>query len=61
MKDIAEIQSIAASLYDGGWRSDDKDGLIYEYNMPEDEAEKVCEWLAEFESGVSLVRGSGRA
>lgn len=35
-----------AALYDGGWRSEDKEDLISEYGFSEEEAEKICEALA---------------
>ncbi len=44
-----EIDSIAASLYDGGWRSDDREGLIYEYGMTDEVVEAITEKLAEYE------------
>ena len=39
----------AASLYDGGWRSTDKEELMTEYELTEEEAEKICEFLKEYE------------
>lgn len=47
-KDIA-LQTSAAYLYDGGWRKEDKEELMQEYNYSIAEAEKLCEFLAEFE------------
>lgn len=46
MKDYA---GMAASLYDGGWRSEDKDHLIEQFGFSEYEAEEICYWLKEFE------------
>ena len=37
----------AAALYDGGWRFEDKDQLVEEYELTEEETEKLCEILAE--------------
>ena len=39
----------AAALYDGGWRAEDRDQLIEEYDLALDEADKLCELLAELE------------
>lgn len=47
-KDIA-LQTSAAYLYDGGWRKEDKEELIAEYGLSEEDAQKICEFLAEFE------------
>lgn len=35
------------ALYDGGWRSEDKEELISEYELTEGEAEEICEGLKE--------------
>lgn len=40
----------AASLYDAGWRSEDRDDLIDEYDLTEDEADAICEELSAIES-----------
>ena len=42
-------QYSAASLYDGGWRAEDRDQLIEEYNLTEEEADEICRGLAEVE------------
>lgn len=42
-------QYSAASLYDGGWRAEDRDQLIDEYNLTEEEADEICRGLAEVE------------
>ena len=47
---LKDIESSAAALYDGGWRSEDKEQLISEYDLTEEEAEAICERLAAFES-----------
>lgn len=39
----------ASYLYNGGWRSEDKDDLMLEYDIDEDYAVKICEVLAELE------------
>lgn len=47
---IKDIESSAAALYDGGWRSNDREELIAEYQLSEDEADAICEKLKEYES-----------
>ena len=47
-KDIT-LQTSAAYLYDGGWRKEDKEQLMQEYGCSIEEAEKLCEFLADFE------------
>ena len=48
-----DYESSAAALYDGGWRSEDKDQLMSEYDMTEEEADEVCEYLKRFEEAES--------
>ena len=45
-------QYSAASLYDGGWRAEDRDQLIDEYNMTADEADDICKELAAIKDGL---------
>ena len=42
-------QYSAASLYDGGWRAEDRDQLISEYDLTAEEADELCMGLAEVE------------
>ncbi len=44
------VEDCAAALYDGGWRSTDKDEIKKEYNMDEEWAEAICEKLKEYEN-----------
>lgn len=46
---MMDYRTSAAALYDGGWRAEDRDELIDEYNMSEEEADAICEILAEYE------------
>lgn len=46
---MKDYESSAAALYDGGWRSEDKEDLIEEYQLTEEEATNICEILAEIE------------
>ena len=36
-------------LYDGGWRKDDRNELIFCYGFTDEEADQVCKELAEIE------------
>lgn len=47
-----DYRECASFLYDGGWRADDRDLLIEEYGISNEDAEKICEYLAEFDKGV---------
>ena len=40
-------QYSAASLYDGGWRAEDRDQMIDEYGLTADEADGICKELAD--------------
>ena len=46
---MMDYQESAAALYDGGWRAEDKEQLMAEYNLTEAEATEICEGLKEFE------------
>lgn len=43
------MQSIAASLYDGGWRASDRQQMIEEYGFSDEEIIDICEALEAFE------------
>jgi hypothetical protein len=43
------VYQYTGSLYDGGWRSIDREQLISEYDLTEDEADVLTEALDEFE------------
>ena len=38
----------AASLFDGGWRDEDREELISEYDLTEEEAYEICKLLDDF-------------
>lgn len=40
----------AANLYDGGWRADDKEQLMAEYDLTADEADEICAELLDIEN-----------
>lgn len=44
------VEDYAAALYDGGWRSTDKEEIKKKYNMDEEWAEAICEKLKEYEN-----------
>lgn len=48
--DKMTIDSCAASLYDGGWRADDRDELISVYRLSPEDADGICERLAELDT-----------
>ncbi|WP_455973610.1 hypothetical protein [Acidaminococcus intestini] len=49
MMNISELQQAASNLYDGGWRSTDREELIKEYQLTEDEADAIVELLEQYE------------
>ena len=40
-----QLETVAASLYDGGWRAEDIDELVEEYGLTVEYAEKLTEVL----------------
>lgn len=44
-----DLLSEADNLFDGGWNSTDKELLVHEFQITEEEAETLCEILAWFE------------
>ena len=49
LKDEAEFSTMAAALYDGGWRAEDRDDLKAEYDLTDEEADKICEYLKSYD------------
>lgn len=45
----ADFLSLAAALYDGGWRSGDAAELVTYYDIESDLAAKLCEKFSEYE------------
>lgn len=45
---LRDIESSAAALYDGGWRAGDRDQLIFEYDLEDDDADAICARLQEY-------------
>lgn len=48
--DPVELETEAASLYDGGWRAKDRDAIQKEYDLTDDDADAIAEKLAEYEN-----------
>ncbi|MGO5593422.1 hypothetical protein [Acidaminococcus sp. HCP3S3_G9_1] len=44
-KDLV-ILELAASLFDAGWRAADKEQIKRDYDMPDSDAERICQRLA---------------
>ena len=47
--DEAEAEDIAAELYDGGWRSSDRELLMTELRMSEEQADQICKLFDTYE------------
>ena len=51
MKQYYDIEKDAANLYDGGWRKEDREELLAEYeNLTPETADDICEYLEKFEA-----------
>ena len=49
VKDVIEdYDQTAASLYDGGWRAEDRDDIKDEYDFTDAQVDRICEKLAEY-------------
>lgn len=46
---MIELETAAASLYDGGWRASDRKELKDEYGFTDEELDVVVEKLKEYE------------
>lgn len=46
---MKDIEASAAALYDGGWRAEDREEMIFCYGLSEAEADAICEVLKTFE------------
>ena len=49
---MKDFEMNAAALYDGGWRSTDRDQLMSEYGLTPEEADRICEVLAVLEQDL---------
>ena len=50
-----ELENAAFSLYDGDWRSSDREQLISEYWLTDDEADIICDKLSELEENEDNI------
>lgn len=48
--DPVELETEAASLYDGGWRAKDRDAIQKEYDLTDDDTDAIAEKLSEYEN-----------
>ena len=48
MEKMKDAWGAAASLFDGGWRAEDREELISEYDLTDEEADEICNLLDEF-------------
>lgn len=53
----AEISSMAASLYDGGWRAEDRAELIEEYQLSEHVVDQIIECFEEYSKREKEEKG----
>lgn len=44
-----DYETSAAALFDGGWRASDKEQLMTEHDLTDEEAENICEHLLKWE------------
>lgn len=49
---MRDYTATAASLYDGGWRAEDREQLVQEYNLTAEEAYEICKLLEEMEAMI---------
>lgn len=47
--DIGSLWWMACSLYDGGWRKEDREEMREEYNLTDREVNIICDRLEELE------------
>ena len=45
----ASMSSLAASLYDGGWRASEIDEIVLQYHLAQNEAVAIKSWLSRYE------------
>lgn len=47
---MIELETAAASMYDGGWRAKDRDAIQKEYDLTDDDTDAIVEKLTEYEN-----------
>ena len=45
-----DVASVAAALFDGGWRASDRDECMNEYGLSADQWDEIEPWLARWEA-----------
>ena len=53
MQNIKDYEHAAAALYDGGWRSYEKDQIREEYELDDEALEWILHYLREFEEDAA--------
>lgn len=48
--DPVDLETEAASLYDGGWRAEDRDSIQKEYDLTDDDTDAIVKKLADYEN-----------
>ncbi len=47
---MRDYESMAAALYDGGWRAEDREQLKAEYDLTDEDLERIIDLLATYEA-----------
>ena len=47
---MKDYESAAAALYDGGWRVEDRDQLKVEYDLSDEDVERIADLLATYDA-----------
>jgi len=47
---VRDYESMAAALYDGGWRAEDREQLKAEYDLTDEDLERIIDLLATYEA-----------
>jgi hypothetical protein len=47
---VRDYESMAAALYDGGWRAEDREQLKAEYELTDDDVDRIVDLLAEYDA-----------
>ena len=58
---ISDITTSAAALCDGGWRAEDRDRLITEYDLTAEDADAICQILQDIREKAleEFIRDAG--
>lgn len=47
---MKDYESMAAALYDGGWRAEDRDQIKVEYDLTDDDLKHIVQLLATYDA-----------